>query len=255
MHVGLIGTYDVENYGDCLFPHIWIDALHRRFPDVRITLFSPTGVAAGILEIDEMTALPANPGQPFGQRDDPIDLMIVTGGEVLGLGHGSGTYIFPRHTLSAYLRLWLTPIAASMPDPDGPGHDDGVRCVSILHAVGLAPPSWDDADAIADVLRLADHVTVRDAHSAELLGRASKSDALFPVVTDPVYLVSQLESSDDWRARAVRVLPPGTLDRGYLLAHVSQSYLDENLDEWVAAVATAAGIWTSTFCSYRSVTS
>jgi lipopolysaccharide transport system ATP-binding protein len=41
--VGITGTFDVENYGDLLFPLIAADALKRRDPRIRVKPFSVQG--------------------------------------------------------------------------------------------------------------------------------------------------------------------------------------------------------------------
>jgi hypothetical protein len=42
-HVGIVGSFDVENYGDLLFPVMAQAALERRLESVEVVPFSPNG--------------------------------------------------------------------------------------------------------------------------------------------------------------------------------------------------------------------
>src|SRR4051794_8373270 len=83
--IGLFGTFDVENYGDLLFPRVFAAELTRRLPEAEIRSFSPFG--------DEHPVA-MNGGwspEPLGLWTQPrvremasgLDLAAVGGGEIL----------------------------------------------------------------------------------------------------------------------------------------------------------------------------
>lgn len=217
---GLIGTYDVENFGDCIFPDIYRQQLRRRFPGATFSYYSPRSTAAAIVTERNIQALPGC----WGEANFNEDVLILTGGETLSLGHTSGTYIFPVNTPSAFLRLWLMPILAIQ----------STKTRFAVHCCGLAPGHDESALLIGKALLHADRVTVRDAVTAKRLG------GNFETAVDPAFLMHELETADGWARRCAAVVPNTLRDRGYLAAQVSQSYLSGNLDEWCVAVANLA---------------
>jgi polysaccharide pyruvyl transferase WcaK-like protein len=215
--IGLVGTYDVSNFGDCIFPNVYQNELAKRFPAARLTLYSPHAIAADILTFDRVRALPATPD---ACRFDE-DCLILTGGETLSAGHSTGTYIFPLTTMSAFLRLWLGPTIAAA--------QGSTRFFA--HSVGLAPGMEHAQPAIAEALRSADYVRLRDDVSNDRLG------GQFGVAVDPVFNMRDLQTPDQWRARAVAVLPGTLANEPFTVFQISQSYLSGNLDPWCAMVS------------------
>lgn len=248
MRFGLVGTYDVENYGDCYFPELWAAKLSARFDDAEITLFSPTSRPADILTERRLQKLPDNMQSRITTPDGtPLDALILTGGETLGLGHDSGTYIFPRHNFSHFTRLWAAPVleAARSRTEGGPTR-------FAVHAAGMPPmPAAADAQ-IARGLVAADYVSTRDVYSKERLRAHLNNDPdddLIDIAADPMFLLDDLDTPDGWMNRAAALLPkdftpasrnsPGA-DGGYIAAQISHSYLDLSYPDWIDALTRIA---------------
>ena len=217
LRIGLVGTYDVSNFGDCIFPDIYVHQFRKRFPNVAFTLYSPNAVAADILNFDAVRALPAR----LQEAQFSEDCLVQTGGETVWVGHSSGTYIYPLSTMSAYLRLWLGPVYAAS--------RSSVK--SIIHCVGMPSGNVDVLPVMTRLLQSADNVRLRDTVSQ------SRLQGAFGVATDPAFVMHELQSPAQWRERAARVLPQQVVDKSYLVVQISQSYLKGNLRVWCDAIA------------------
>src|SRR5688572_5545437 len=88
--VALVGTFDVDNYGDHLFPRIAALELGRRIPGLTLDCYSPFGVL-------HPTRFSTEPGAPLVRPLGPwradrlacfasvYDAFVVGGGELLHL--------------------------------------------------------------------------------------------------------------------------------------------------------------------------
>lgn len=225
MKIGLVGTFDVENFGDCMFPELYATLLRSRFADAEIALYSPLPHAAEILSFDRVHALPDHERRASLATLD-ADTLILIGGETVGHGHSAGTFNFPRATLSAYLRLWLAPILAAR-------HADLRPQFFAAHCVGARKMPAEINRAVAACMAAADRVRFRDTFSAEWI---VDQDTSFGVDIDPMFLIDRVCTRDDWHARAAAHLPDGIAPEGYLAAQVSLGYGGNDLNAWVAAV-------------------
>jgi len=218
--IGFVGTFEVANYGDCLFPVVYMHLLQERLEDLEFSFHSPLPQSAGIMDYGPIQALPDKPANIAFDAD----ALILCGGETLWFGHSSGTFNFPASTLSAFARLWLGPtIATSRGEVDF-----YVHCVGMPHAELEAPA------AIAEALLSATRVTVRDPVTAKRLGEH------FPVVVDPVFALSTLKTQAEWEDEAKRWLPDAYECGAYIAAHISAPYLKNDLREWCKQVASLA---------------
>lgn len=229
MKIGLIGTFDVENFGDCMFPELYTSLLKERFDEVEIALYSPLARAAEILSFAQVQALPAHETLTSLAALD-ADALILIGGETIGHGHSPGTFNFPRATLSAYLRLWLAPILAAR-------HPDLRPTFFAAQSVGAKKMPVATNRAVAMAMDAADRVRFRDRFSAEWI---RTGDVSFEVDIDPMFLIDQICSPDDWVMRAQAHLPQSVSPKGYLAAQVSLGYGSNDLKAWVEAVADIA---------------
>ncbi|VVT02305.1 polysaccharide pyruvyl transferase family protein [Erythrobacter sp. EC-HK427] len=211
---GLIGTFDVENYGDCLFAHVYAHLLRGHFPEAEIKLYSPFARAAEILDFAPVHALPAT----LGERPIAADALIQTGGETLAVGHSSGTYLLPDKTLSHYLRMWLAPTVWN-----GRG-----AARFFAHGVGVPPTLAQGLGPTARVLHSAERVRARDAVSAQHLG--------CEVAVDPVFLLADVLAADQWQERARRALPAGARPGDYIVCHISPPYAEGQDAVWLEQV-------------------
>jgi hypothetical protein len=222
MKIGLIGTFDVENFGDCLFPELYQHQLSQHRPDAQISLYSPTAQCADILSFDQVNALPAQ----INDTGFDEDALILIGGETVGLGHSAGTFNFPRDTLSAYLRLWMMPVLSQL-DPDTRPKFFGAHCVGATKMPAAVNTQ------IATVLDAASHCAFRDAFSVSWI---KTDDISFPREVDPMFLIDHLRDADQWQALAAAHLPDGFSDGAYIIAQMTMGYGGDDLDAWCDAV-------------------
>jgi len=228
MRIGLVGTYDVDNFGDCLFPELYTHLLSEALPEASFTLYSPRPKAAQILSFDTVRALPARLDQSDQMTDDAL---ILTGGETLGTGHSSGTYNFPKSVLSAYSRLWLAPLHAALTS------NGATRF--IVHCVGARKMDPVTNQLAARALQGAALCTFRDAFSQSWIRDGEEK---FGVATDPMFLMDHIQTPDQWAARRAALLPDGfEASKGYLVAQLSLGYGGNALDRWCQALAEIAG--------------
>lgn len=224
MKIGLVGTFDVENFGDCLFPELYQHLLAAHRPDAEITLYSPTNRCADILSFDAVHALPAHLDQTSTFDEDAL---ILVGGETVGVGHSAGTFNFPRHTLSAYLRLWMMPTLAQL-DPDTRVKFFGAHCVGATKM-----PAQINVQ-VAKVLAGAAHCAFRDAFSVSWITSAQTQ---FSHEIDPMFLIDHLCDASTWDRLAADHLPDGYAAEAYLIAQMTMGYGGDHLDAWCDAVA------------------
>src|SRR5687767_4064151 len=82
--VGLWGTFDVDNYGDHLFPHIAAVELGRRLPGLELRTAAPYGSAHPTrFDGEPVAALPPWSSQAAAAAAGTHDLVVVGGGELL----------------------------------------------------------------------------------------------------------------------------------------------------------------------------
>jgi len=216
MKIGLIGTYDIDNFGDCMFPELYESILKRNLSNVTVSLYSPTNRAAQILSYRNIRSLP----QDSDHLEFEEDALILTGGETIGCGHSSGIYIFPRHSFSGGLRLWCGPALAS--------GSSNVRFIA--HCVGANSCPDEVVPAASRILATADLVTFRDDLS---LNRFSEHANGFTSAVDPMFLISDLLSNAEWEKRARDQIPAPIGPGDYFVAQISAEYAHSNLDVWV----------------------
>ena len=186
--LGAWGGYDVENYGDALFPRILQRELSRRLPVATLRLYAPLG---------EERALTMNAGWPIrslgratGERRRDLaaelDLVIVGGGELIHV-----------HDFVFAVAYGLPPDSLDGRRPsdffiDGLGPDEERACPVAWHGVGVP---FDLDPALAERVRRAlagrPYVSVRDERSrARLL--AAGVDREIAVVPDSALLLPRL---------------------------------------------------------------
>lgn len=218
--VGFVGTFDVANYGDCLFPLVYMHLLEKTVAGLEFSFYSPFARSAEIMEYGPIKALP----EKLSDIAFNEDALILCGGETLWFGHSSGTFNFPASTLSAYTRLWLAPsVAAARGEVD-----------FYVHSVGMPRPDLAAPREVGDALSAATKVTVRDEVTARRLYNR------FPVEVDPVFALSTMKELSGWEDEARRWLPEGYKIGRYLAAHISLPYLVDGLPPWCDEIAEVA---------------
>lgn len=148
------GTFDVDNFGDLLFPHI---VRHRLAAlDVEIEHQSPTGAATRYSD--------AIPTRRIGS-DSAAAAVIVGGGNLIKTGRGALATYERRRLTDPYAALWSS-------DSDNPAR--------IWMAVGV--PRVPDAETTARLRSTPQpaYASVRDEHSLEWLAQTGLTAVLRP---------------------------------------------------------------------------
>jgi polysaccharide pyruvyl transferase WcaK-like protein len=188
IRIGLWGTFDVENYGDALFPRLAARELASRIPDAAVKPFGLVG-AGSPSRFDGWAGIEAL-GEPTPERladlADDLDVVVVGGGEIVHVRDEVWAEYYP-----------ITPEDAAAIAPsrffiDGLGEELEEECPVVWHAVGLPfdiEPS--DAPRFRRALERRPHVSVRDRASMERL-RAAGVDREIALVPDPAILLPRL---------------------------------------------------------------
>jgi lipopolysaccharide transport system ATP-binding protein len=221
--IGLFGTFDLENYGDLLFPRLFEREMRERLPDAEIRAFSPFGPEHPVAMNGGWT--PEGLGlwtrERLRELGDSLDLVVVGGGEII-------------HTRDELLATayGVDPLDLRLRRPS----DFFLEYPAAWHAVGI-PFDLDPYERrlVAAVDR--PYVAVRDARSRARLEAAGAGEGVV-IVPDSAFALD-------------RLFPPAALDaardalraRGAYPAHGRPLVLQGStaLLEHVDALARAAG--------------
>lgn len=212
VRIAVVGTFDVPNFGDLLFPVLARHELGRRLEDVEIVLYSYRSMSS--------------PPWPYGVRSlgrlpeeiNAYDLLLVGGGHIVRTDDQVANGYFPSEPHVHHpLGLWLTPtlLAAA----------SGVAVA--WNAVGASPelPRWM-GPLVATALEAVEHAAVRDQISALAL-RTLVPGAAVRIVPDTAFGVrSLLDSTVDERAGAA-VEQARAGGAGYVVVQPSSAMADE----------------------------
>jgi hypothetical protein len=203
--VALWGTFDVDNYGDHLFPRVAAHELRRRLPEAVVDAYSPygwlhpTGLDGG------RAASPLGPWSPERARRlaASYHLVVVGGGELI---HLDDPLLAPVYgTTGDELRR----MAPSRFFVEGLGPELEADCPVVWHGVGVPwPPAADGARRLRAALAPRPYVTVRDRHSARRLAEAGVERPV-DVVPDSALLVERILPLELLRERLDRLRAGG----------------------------------------------
>jgi lipopolysaccharide transport system ATP-binding protein len=207
-NVGIVGTFDVENYGDLLFPLIAEAELRRRLGDVRIHAFSYHS-KQWPYEVTSVSELP--------QLAASLDGLLIGGGFLIRFDRDVAPgYEPPSSAIHHPTGYWLTPALIA--------HEHGVPVV--WNAPGMhcnEIPAWAEP-----LLKLAfeqsRYIAVRDEPSREALSSVIAAD-LVTVVPDPGFGVARLLPKE--RSRELEAFRAATgINKPYILVQASASMLE-----------------------------
>jgi len=171
-----VGTFDLENYGDLLFPVVLENELRQRIESVEIDLFSPYGG-----------------NMPFGDKDVyPIqelenrvcsahyDAIVVGGGDIVRIDNQLNADRDKYNMDIGAWQLWLIPVMVAIK------HDIPV----LLNAPGVPfSLAMIDRELLKAIILSISYLSVRDSTSAQLLFEAT--DIMPKVVPDSVFAIGR----------------------------------------------------------------
>src|SRR5205807_6918854 len=176
MAVGVAGTFDVENYGDLLFPLIAAEALKRRDPRIRVVPFSVNGKPESswpflVQPVEELSASVSN-----------LSAMLIGGGQLIRFDK---TYPVPvPANVDMPIAYWLVPAFLSALN----GKPVIWNAVGAWTGSPRAP--WHD-DLVRQVFAASFFIGVRDVASCDHLAKLAP-DAAIELLPDTAFGVSQL---------------------------------------------------------------
>lgn len=219
----IIGTFDVDNYGDCLFPDIVRHELECRMENVETQLYSPTARVSKLGNYSQVYALP---GTVEECKFIDFDAIIVAGGEVLNNGHNaSGLYCSIRpNTMSSGMRMWMSPAIIKK----------WYGTPYVFNAVGVGRLDEQAKNGLSSVLKFANYKSVRDQHSADILSMAGSN---ISVETDSGFMLPRALAHINLQETARRVIPSGLALNSYLVIQASMNYLVGRFDQWCSVVS------------------
>jgi polysaccharide pyruvyl transferase len=203
--IGMVGTFDVANFGDLLFPLLARHELGRRLGEVEIRPFSYHARSAPAWPFDVI------PLERLSTELPSLDLLLVGGGDIIRFDSRVARDYRPSSPRIHHpTGFWLAPIFMA----------HAARVPVVWNAPGVPGPipRWARALVRASVAVSA-YVSVRDAPSRDLLGSVAP-DSLVELVPDTGFNAAALlaetigtddeepflvvQSRPDWR----RWLPP-----------------------------------------------
>jgi len=232
--IAVLGTFDVDNYGDHLFPRVARHEFGRRLPDAVVTPFAPYGALHPTGLDDGRPAEPLGPWAPERARRLAADhdLVLVGGGELM---HLNDPLLAPVYGASPDELVRLAP-SRWFVEGLGPELEDD--CPVVWHAVGVPwSPSAEGAERLRTALAARPYVTVRDRSSAARLAAAGV-DRPVEVVPDSALLIDRIMPAPSLRARLDRLRAAGAYPRRDSPALVVQGcdLLEPHLPGVVAAI-------------------
>lgn len=219
------GTFDVQNYGDLLFPII---AGFRLKPfNVDILPISPTGFDSGWRDTARAASFISMLNEP-----GKIDAVLIGGGNIVYAEPTSLRDYEGALSNRAYAGLWFgATLAAAM------------RNIAVVwNAPGVPTPLTKDVKAagVIAALRAADYLSVRDEASRENLG-ASRSEC--SIVPDTAADVARM-----WPRPTLAPAFKGLIERKlaqpdakFLAIHIKERSLDFDHPTMAAAIEQFAG--------------
>ncbi|MBO5530354.1 MAG: polysaccharide pyruvyl transferase family protein [Bacilli bacterium] len=175
--VAQIGTFDVENYGDLLFPVLF----KYRFSNYDIDLFSPMG---GKKPFEEKTIVYSLNDLDKMCSEKKYDALIIGGGDLIRLDNQVAN-VYKKSYVSS-LSLWLLPIVL------GKKYNIPV----VFNSPGV--PYYFDLNQekiIKTIMNSVDYISVRDRESKKILERAGIKNV--NVVPDTILCIDKYITKSD----------------------------------------------------------
>ncbi|MDQ3945887.1 MAG: polysaccharide pyruvyl transferase family protein [Actinomycetota bacterium] len=210
--LALWGTFDVDNYGDHLFPRVAVHELRRRLPDAAVDAYAPYGR----LHSTPLDDGPISPLGPWSRRRaaqlaGAYDTVVIGGGEII---HLNDPLLAPVYGASAGELVRMAPSRFFV---EALGPELERRCPVVWHAVGVSVEPVEPEAEVAQRLRAAlagrPYIAVRDRFSKERLERAGVERPI-EVVPDSALLVDRVLPAPALAARLERLRSAGCYPTG-----------------------------------------
>lgn len=220
MTIGQFGTFEVENYGDRLFPLIASKELASRLPNKRLQQFSP-------LAGPEITPIINQNGNIFSEHM-PLEATLIGGGDIIS---------FASEIASIYKDQWKYPISPH----------NACWALPIIHRNPGAPVIWnapgvpksftkDQTDLVRYLAHESDYLSVRDETSLKRLQEAGVKKEI-SVIPDTALMISKHYPKDTLIDLAKKNLDPLGLKIGeYLVIQTHPYYVIDHIPSFTANI-------------------
>jgi lipopolysaccharide transport system ATP-binding protein len=204
LQIGICGTFDVENYGDILFPLVAEAELSRRLKSVRLHRFSYFHKTPPdwLYDVSSVADLPSVAGS--------LDGMIIGGGHIIRFDKEIAPgYLPPVDTIHHPTGYWLTPALISL--------QYGLPVAWNAPGVHGEIPEW--AEPLMHIaIKLSNYVSVRDEPSRQaLLPFAGESK--IAVVPDTAFGVAQMLNIEQPSSDFIQLREKLGLKDKYIVVH------------------------------------
>ena len=162
----MVGTFDVENFGDLLFPLLARHELEQRLDEPEVVLYSYHDMREGSWLYDVRSLV------RLADEIEALDLLIVGGGDLVRFDVDiAPSYVPPVPDLQHPTGFWLMPTLVA-----------AAAGVSVAwNAVGvIRRPPEREAALLALAAEVVDYLAVRDEPSRERLGPSATSARVVP---------------------------------------------------------------------------
>ncbi|GLZ32630.1 hypothetical protein Lesp02_48180 [Lentzea sp. NBRC 105346] len=223
--VAVWGTFDLDNFGDHLFPRVTEQEITRRLVGWRVRPYSPYGDEHPCRMDGGLVAESLGEWSPerVHQLSQAADLTLIGGGEII---HYRDELLAPAYGATAEA---LTRRAPSRFFVEGLGAEYEKNHPVVWNAVGIPfLPTPEQAGAIKDSVSRRDYVAVRDELSLERL-RACGVESDVDVVPDIGFLLDRLtdESVLAERLRYLKFMGWYPAERPALIVHANRSAIPQ----------------------------
>lgn len=185
-NIAQIGTFDLENFGDLLFPNVLEKNLKDRL-DVNLVLFSPVGGNKPFE--DDVTVYPISDFDKL-QKEYNFDAIIVGGGDLLRLDDTVATKDMYKADIPSFDFFINPSIYAEKYN------------IPLLYNVPGVPFAFTSAqkNLVKAICSAVSYISVRDSRSAEHLSACLENQDI-TVSPDSVLSIASLYSKDDLKDR------------------------------------------------------
>ena len=228
--IALSGTFDVENYGDLLFPVIFERAMKKRGLDYELVLFSPDASLGVKAQDSDVAVYPLSQLEKM-HLDKPFDTVVVGGGALIH--YKSISVVMPgapqgKFTPYRNSETWVTPALVCA--------KYGIKLLYNLPQV-----SYPFAKSMYPVVRAffapTDYISFRDAHSKMCFDEVYAGEESRPemvVAPDSVCVISELIDGDSLAEIRRDLLPENT---PYAVLHFNRVRPEGDTDDLLKTVA------------------
>lgn len=199
--IGIFGTFEVENYGDQLFPILLERALQQDMPGVQLRLFSPN---AGTYIVD---GRPIYAIANIGTQVDALDGYVIGGGDIIRFDRAHTQKLKAQELVYADLFLLPSLMGSLRQKP------------VVWNAPGVPMPFTPDQQKIVEgMTALSTYLSVRDQPSRAYLGTGANHAAIVP---DTGFWLAECFPRAALAPLLVALQARFCLPPAYLVAHLS----------------------------------